>query len=339
MAELVGAIFTGHSPFACYTPWSRWGAIREARQLRPDVPVDDDAGNEAKATRIRAGFAELRQRLEAIDPDVVVVFGDDQLESFDFRNYPSIAVFAGTEVAGHLDVAVGGTCTSDDDHVSLPCDKALAVEILKGLLERDFDPAFSLETPNRASGIGHAFAPVVASLTDLKTPVVPVVLNCFYAPQITARRCYALGRAVAEIIGRSSLERRVAVVGSGGLWHTPTMPDSYINEVFDRELLRLLEKGDARGMAEYFDAYEVPQEDKSQDLTTRTRGVTGLPGRTGPQGGTREWCNWIAAAAVAEDQQVTMVDYVPVYASPIAIAFGYWSKGEVTLERQSEARA
>jgi hypothetical protein len=44
----------------------------------------------------------------------------------------------------------------------------------------------------------------------------------------------------------------------------------------------------------------------------------------GPRGGTRETCNWIAAAAVAEGRPATLVDYIPIYASPIGAAFAYW---------------
>jgi len=43
----------------------------------------------------------------------------------------------------------------------------------------------------------------------------------------------------------------------------------------------------------------------------------------GPQGGTREIANWIAASAVA-GKPATVVDYVPVYASPIGCGFAYW---------------
>ena len=34
-------------------------------------------------------------------PDVIVVFGDDQLECFDFNNFPSFAVYVGEEFEGH----------------------------------------------------------------------------------------------------------------------------------------------------------------------------------------------------------------------------------------------
>ena len=116
----------------------------------------------------------------------------------------------------------------------------------------------------------------------------------------------------------------MAVVGSGGLWHTPRAKDAYPDETFDRAILAGLAVGDARGMARHLDDYEVPPGDASQLVGAPRPGTTGLPDSPGPRGGTRETCNWIAAAAVAEGRPATLVDYVPVYASPIGAAFAYW---------------
>ena len=87
-----------------------------------------------------------------------------------------------------------------------------------------------------------------------------------------------------------------------------------------------MEAGDARAMAEHFDQYQVPDGDRSQDMRQRGRGSTGMPGPGGPQGGTREVCNWIAAAAAADGAPATIVDYIPVYASPIGAGFAYWQE-------------
>ncbi len=68
----------------------------------------------------------------------------------------------------------------------------------------------------------------------------------------------------------------------------------------------------------------MPSGDRSQAPAPRGKGVTGLPGAPGPQNGTREICNWIAAAGVAEGHAATVVDYVPVYVSPLGAGFAYW---------------
>jgi hypothetical protein len=314
MARLVGVFNVAHSPF-CYRAPERWNEVRASRTLRADVPVDDLASNRQKAARIQAAFATLRAKLAAAAPDVIVVFGDDQLECFDFANFPAFAVYAGEAFEGAL--STGATAR-------IPGHPELGAALLTGLLRRGFDPAFCLDPPRSGGGVGHAFLRPAESLTDFTTPIVPVFLNCYYAPQVTARRCYQLGSAVREIIAEQPGDLRVAVVGSGGLWHTPGAPDAYLDEAFDRTMLRLMVAGDARGMAAHFDGYTIPADDRSQQVGPRGRSATGLPGPGGPQGGTRETCNWIAAAAVADGKPATVIDYVPVYASPIGAAFAYW---------------
>jgi hypothetical protein len=76
-------------------------------------------------------------------------------------------------------------------------------------------------------------------------------------------------------------------------------------------------------MAEAFDSYVIPDGDRSQYIGERGRQATGMPGFGGPQGGTREICNWVAAAGVADGSRSTIIDYIPVYASPVGAAFSY----------------
>jgi hypothetical protein len=190
-------------------------------------------------------------------------------------------------------------------------------------MKQGFDPAFCMDMPKPERGIGHAFLRPASSLTDLKTPIVPVLVNCYYAPQPTGERCYQFGKAVREAIEAHPSDLRVAIVGSGGLWHTPSAKDAYLDEDFDQGTLRFLEAGDIRGMAEHFDSYRIPDGDRSQYVGERGRNSTGMPGFGGPQGGTRETCNWIAAAAVADGSHNTIVDYIPVYSSPVGAGFAY----------------
>ena len=77
-------------------------------------------------------------------------------------------------------------------------------------------------------------------------------------------------------------------------------------------------------IAKMFDEYKIPSDDKSQYVGERSRSATGMPGFGGPQGGTREICNWIAAAGVVDGKAGTVVDYVPVYSSPVGAGFVYY---------------
>jgi hypothetical protein len=342
MAQLVGVFNTSHTPF-CYMPPENWNFIRANRTLRADVPMDDEAGNRAKFERIQAAFDKLRTKMTDAKPDVIVVVGDDQMECFDFRNFPSFAVYAGETFEGYVSSpaalahdafeSVGVTPPPEIEEMTKnagPPKRAqlkgapeFGSAVLGGLIKRGFDPAFSLEMPNPDFGLGHAFMRPSETLTDMQTPVLPILTNCYFAPQITGIRAYQLGKALREIIDEDTSDMRVAVVGSGGLWHTPARKDAYLDEAFDRAQLALMEKGDAEGMAGLFDKYQIPEGDLSQAVPPKGKASTGMPVLGGPQGGTRETCNWITAAAVA-GKPASFVEYVPVYASPIGCGFAYW---------------
>jgi hypothetical protein len=309
-----------------------WNEVRANRSLREDVPFDDLETNQKKYQRIQDAFTTLKEKLYSTNPDVVVMFGDDQLEAFDFTNFPSFAVYVGDEYEGPLparDASQTGTMRAINGEREPPArahmqaKSDLGVALLTGLMQRGFDPAFSMDMPKPEKGMGHAFMRPAAAITDLKTPLLPVFVNCYYAPQPTAKRCLDFGIAVRESIEAMPGDMRVAVVGSGGLWHTPGAKDAYLDEDFDRTILAHLEAGDARGMAEAFDSYVIPEGDRSQYIGERARQATGMPGFGGPQGGTREICNWIAAAGAADGSRSTIVDYIPVYASPVGAGFSY----------------
>jgi hypothetical protein len=342
MARVVGVFNTAHTPF-CYMPPENWNAIRATRALRADVPMDDIDSNREKFNRIQDAFGKLKAKMAEVNPDVIIVFGDDQMECFDFKNFPSFAVYVGETFEGFVSSpaalahdafqSVGVTPPPEaaelikdagpPTRATLKGHPGLGSTLLTGLIKRGFDPAFSMEMPNPDFGLGHAFMRPAETLTDMQTPILPVLTNCYYAPQITAARSYQLGIAIREAIEEHQEDIRVAVVGSGGLWHTPARKDAYLDENFDRTQLEYLQKGDAKGMAELFDSYVIPEGDLSQAVPPRGAASTGMPVLGGPQGGTRETCNWIAATAVA-GKPAAFVEYVPVYASPIGCGFAYW---------------
>jgi hypothetical protein len=174
-----------------------------------------------------------------------------------------------------------------------------------------------------AHGMGHAFMRPVGKLTEgrFDVPVIPILVNCFYAPQPSAARCVAAARAITAVIDSWPDDISVGVIGSGGLWHTPGAPDAYIDEEFDQEMLTWLRRGDAEAMANYFDQWQPHATRRQLRCYEAFCGGTGMTGGIGS--GTGEVRNWIMAAAVANRPGV-VVDYVPVYASPCGMGFAYW---------------
>lgn len=325
MAEISLVLACSHSGFL-YAPPETWNETRARRSLRADVPLDSAAENVAKFGRCMAAFQALKAKLDAARPDVLVVFGDDQYEMFQFDNCPAFGIYLGETFAGQKKqeqpqplgaTGAGGVAIDATVKNCVP----LATQLLEGLMERDFDLAFTMEMPALARGMGHAFMRPGYYLTPgYPIPTIPIFINCYYAPQPRATRCFALGRSVREVIERSPLDLKVAVIGSGGLWHTPGAEGSYLDEAFDRTILSAMQAGDGRAAAAYYDGRGEPADGRA--FARALDGGTGMRGGVG--GGAGEWRNWMAAAGVADGLRAHVIDYVPVYASPLGAGFAYW---------------
>ena len=323
MATLVGTFFHSHGGTTSLPP-ELWVERRNARPIRADVPNESLEVNTAKANRTHEGFRVLREKIAELETDVLVVFSDDQLECFDFNNYPAFAVYVGERFnKSPRETPFPQIGRHAEPGQSLLGHPELAVSVLGGVMSRGFDPAFCMDMPKPDRGLAGGIIRSVEELTDFTTPVVPIMMNLYFAPQVTGLRSYQFGKAVREVIEEFPRDMRVGVVASGGLWHTPGMPGAWLNTEFDRETLARLEAGDARGMAEHFDSYVIPEDDTSQDMSQRARSITGMPTPGGPALGTRETCAWIAAAAVTDGRPTTIVDYIDVFASPVGNAFAY----------------
>ena len=318
MAQLVGVLNMSHGPFTNLAP-EKWENVRQSRPpYRSDVPVETEEERVTKAARIRAGLDVMNAKLEEMRPDVLVIFGDDQMENFDFNNYPSLSVYVGDEFKGSDNSSRG----KPEEYHTVKNHTPLAVHLLRTLIQNGFDPAFQMALQNN-KGMCHAVMRPLEFFNNYDIPVVPLLANGYYPPQLPAKRCFEIGKAARIAIESFPEDIRVVGIGSGGMWHTPGRDESYIDEEFDQTLLRYLEKGDIQGMAEFFDSYEVPSGDKSQRVLGGISGMTGLDTISGPQMGTRETCEWIAASAMVDGRPQTIVDYIPVYASPIGTAFAY----------------
>jgi 2,3-dihydroxyphenylpropionate 1,2-dioxygenase len=118
---------------------------------------------------------------------------------------PTFAVMSGESSHAHF-------ANKDYD---LPIHQALAEEILDGLVRADFDMSYSQDAV-----LGHSFAAIYEWVIEGRAiPVIPIFVNAYLPPLPSARRCEALGKAIAKIIeGRPE---RVAIVASGGMSHYP----------------------------------------------------------------------------------------------------------------------
>lgn len=166
-------------------------------------PQDEDLG------KIDASTDALHRLGEVLDetaPDVLLVIGLDHLETFWLNAAPTFTVFVGEQATADYAGRV---------HRDVPVHTELATALLKGLVARDFDMAFSQE-----ASLGHAFlTPFEHVLQGRDIPVVPLLVNVYLPPLPSPRRCFALGQAIAAVIAERP--ERVAVLASGGMSHFP----------------------------------------------------------------------------------------------------------------------
>ncbi len=298
MAEILGCMAMSHGP-QLLTPPDKWPELptRIKGPFHPKPGIEAELTPEtmrAHAARCDAAIAQLRDKLAAWAPDVVLIVGDDQNENLLMDAMPPFTIFTGWEAAATLKYGYEGA-KATDQMTRYAVDAELAEELVYGLMEAGFDPAWSRRTRFEA-GLGHAFGRVLKFLLpDAERAIVPVMVNTYFPPAPSAKRCLDLGAALGRIIAASEKARRVVVVGSGGLSHTK------IDERLDHEFIGAVTSHDIDYMG------SMPDE----VLTT----------------GTSEIRNWIVVAGCA-GVTGTMVDYVPCYRNAdgvgCAMGFAYW---------------
>ena len=249
-----------------------------------------------------AGVAELDRVFRKVNPDVIIVIGDDQHEQFLDDNLPMFGIFNGQDMPiTHRKYAWSDPkwdWEAQDPRTSIPGEPALANHLLQRLCAKGFDLA-RCNNLRREIGLGHAFVnPYRRYFPDRTITMVPIMVNTYFPPnQPTPERCYALGRALREAVESWDADKQVAIVASGGLSH------SVIEEDLDRSVLDAMQRKDATFL-------------RSLPVERLIRG-------------TSEIRNWIIGAAALEHLNMTEVSYVPYYRSPAgtgcAGGFAYWT--------------
>jgi 3-O-methylgallate 3,4-dioxygenase len=257
---------------------------------------------EERAARCTANIARLESEIAAAKLDALIVIGDDQYEQFFDDNMPAILIYAGETITNNPlnmpeEAPQWWRRARSQYHVSdapreYPVAADLGRRIVEGLMENDFDISYSKKL-SEAHGEGHAFGFVHQRLMrdDTIVPIVPIALNTYFAPnQPRPRRCYDLGRAIANVVRGYDGAGRVGILGSGGLSHFT------VDEELDRFLL---------------DAFRTKDADALRTLS---------PQRL--NSGTSEVRNWITVAGACEHLETKWQDYVPCYRSAAGTGCG-----------------
>lgn len=169
--------------------------------------VDADPAVDAE---VRAHFAGLADEVADYDPELVVIFGPDHFKGFFYDMLPSFTIGVRATAIGDYDIGGGDFAVPE----------LLALDCIEAVRGEDVDVAVSYRMQ-----ADHGFAQLMVLLAGTvdRYPTLPIHINCAGPPLPTFRRVRALGAAVGR--WAAGLDKRVLVLGSGGLSHDPPIPN------------------------------------------------------------------------------------------------------------------
>ncbi|AMO24687.1 gallate dioxygenase [Ramlibacter solisilvae] len=191
MAKIIGGLTTSHVP-------AIGGALARGAQQEPYWKPFFD------------GYLPVHRWLEDVRPDVAVVFYNDHGLNFFLDKMPTFAVGAAPEYH------------NADEGWGIPTlppfkgETGLSWHIIEHLVDREFDITTCQEML-----VDHAVTLPLKLFWPEGCPVtiVPICINTVQFPLPSAKRCFALGQAVGEAVANWDSDKRVVVIGTGGLSH------------------------------------------------------------------------------------------------------------------------
>ena len=212
-------------------------------------------------------FDEMRRRLEAARPDVLLVVAAEHFANFFMDNMPSFAM----GMAEYYDGPIEDPSWLGIAPMRVPGVKELSHRLIVEVMQ-EVDLAYAEEWK-----LDHGILVPLHFLTpDHQLPIVPVNINCQGPPLPPLHRCWIFGEALRRAV--DVLPERIAMIATGGISHWPATPDSgKINENWDRAFLDCVFQHDREALLAYRDA-DVYREAGQGGFEMRT--YTALSGAT-----------------------------------------------------------
>ncbi|MGH2341834.1 3-carboxyethylcatechol 2,3-dioxygenase [Segnochrobactraceae bacterium EtOH-i3] len=155
-------------------------------------------------------IARARADVEEFDPELIVIFAPDHYNGLFYDLMPPFVIATAADSVGDYMTQLG----------PLSVDSEMALKMMRFILDQDVDIALSHRLQ-----VDHGCTQTLEELTGSLTryPVVPIIINSVAPPFAPYRRIRKLGEAVGKFIATLG-DKRVLIVGTGGLSHEPPVP-------------------------------------------------------------------------------------------------------------------
>lgn len=163
-----------------------------------------------RAHEFRKALGAARTAIDESGAEVAVIVGPNHFRGMWLDLMPTFTIGVG-DVSG---VGEHGTPKGP-----LPTDRELAHALLSTASDAGIDLAMSARLE-----VDHGITHAVQWVLPEGMPIVPVVINCLAPPLARLDRCVDFGTVLGEAIAGFG-DRKVAVIGSGGLSHQLPFPD------------------------------------------------------------------------------------------------------------------
>jgi hypothetical protein len=185
-------------------------------------------------------FAAVTSELEAMRPDLIVMFDTDHLNTFFLDNLPVFAIGVTEAFKGPNDEPRAVPIYTIRSRADV------AAHLRRAAIEAGFDLALAQEFT-----VDHSVVVPLHFMTPaMRIPVIPIFVSGHVPPLPSARRCYELGRTVKRAIESWPEPLRVVVMGSGsfslevfGPRIAPGRSDGVPDPDWARRICALLEQG------------------------------------------------------------------------------------------------
>jgi protocatechuate 4,5-dioxygenase beta chain len=260
MANIVGGFLIPHDPLILSAP----------QMAEPE-----------QSAAVHKAFSDVADRARALQPDTVVVIGDDHFTNFGPHCIPRYLIAVG-DVEGPVEEWLG------PKRRAIPNNAPLANHIMTSGFDEGIDWAFA-----KSLTVDHSimvpFELVVSSLPGIKT--IPVYLNSAVEPVLSSARSRDIGDSIRRAVESWPGDERVVIIGTGGISHwVGDAQMGRVNVEFDQRILKMVSDGDIDALVALKDE-EVLLEGGNGCLEIR---------------------NWICAMAAVPHGTVEVLAYEPV---------------------------